>query len=108
MVAEVVLSVMGNRSDRRLANLSNSRALEAVVPIRTRCADFHQGPERQTKLLTEAEYTTATGFAFTPANGFALRAGSIYESSNPLLSANESSMLRDGLPETGYTVAFQI
>ncbi len=92
MVAEVVLSVMGNRSDRRLANLSNSRALEAVVPIRTRCADFHQGPERQTKLLTEAEYTTATGFAFTPANGFALRAGSIYESSNPLPSANESGM----------------
>jgi len=30
---------MGNRSDRRFANLANSLALEAVVPIRTRRAD---------------------------------------------------------------------
>src|SRR5216684_1873640 len=30
---------MGNRSDRRLANLTNPLALEAVVPIRTRRAD---------------------------------------------------------------------
>jgi hypothetical protein len=40
---------MGNRSDRRFANLSNSRALEAVEPIRTRRADFHQGPEHSNK-----------------------------------------------------------
>src|SRR5260370_6172613 len=30
---------MGNRSDRRLANLANPLAFEAVVPIRTRRAD---------------------------------------------------------------------
>jgi hypothetical protein len=77
MVAEVVASVMGNRSDRRLANLSNSQALEAGGTDQARRADFHQDPEGQTKLLTEAEYTTATRFAFRPANGFAFRAGSI-------------------------------
>ena len=90
LVAEVVLSVMGNRSDRRFANLSNSRALEAVEPIRTRRADFHQGPERRTELLIEAGYTIATGSAFTPANNLARGAGSIYESSNSFRSASES------------------
>jgi hypothetical protein len=93
MVAEVVLSVMGNRSDRRLANLSNWWALEAVEPIRTRRADFHQGPEHQTQLLIEAGYTTATGFAFTPTNGFALGAGSIYASSNSSCSSKEARTL---------------
>lgn len=53
--------MMGNRSDRRLANLSNRRALEAVGPIRISRADFHQGPERHNQLHTEAGYTTATG-----------------------------------------------
>jgi hypothetical protein len=62
------------------ANLSNSLALEAVEPIRTRRADFHQGPERRTALLIEAAYTIATGSAFTPANNLARGAGSIYES----------------------------
>src|SRR5882672_9514459 len=81
---------MADRADRRLANLSNSLALEAVEPIRTRCADFHQGPELRTALLIEAGYTIATGSAFTPANNFARGAGSIYESSNSLRSANES------------------
>jgi len=41
LVAEVVLSVMGNRSDRRLPNLSCAWALEVVeteslLPIATR------------------------------------------------------------------------
>ena len=84
------LSVMGNRSDRRLANLTNRKALEAVGPIRTSRADFHQGPERQTQLHTEAGYTTATGFAFTSANDLALGAGSIYGSSNLPCSATQS------------------
>ena len=75
--------LMAHRSDRRPASLSNSLALEAVEPIRTRRADFHQGPERRTALLIEAGYTIATGSAFTPANTLARGAGSIYESSNP-------------------------
>src|ERR1700674_3827764 len=53
---------MGNRSDRRFANLANPLALEAVVPIRTRRVGFHHGPEQITELLTEAVYTNATGF----------------------------------------------
>ena len=43
MVAEVVLSVMGNRSDRRFPNLSCRWALEAADVTRRRRADFHQG-----------------------------------------------------------------
>jgi hypothetical protein len=62
MVAEVVLSVMGNRSDRRFPNLSCPWALEAVEMTRRRRADFHQGPERTMKLLKQAEYMAATGF----------------------------------------------
>lgn len=77
MVAEVVLSVMGNRSDRRFPNLSCPWALEAAEVTRRKRADFHQGPERKMKLLKEAEYMAATGFTLTPANGFALGAGSI-------------------------------
>lgn len=82
--------MMGNRSDRRLANLSNSQALEAVAPIRTSRADFHQGPERHNQLHTEAGYTTATGSPFTSTDDLALGAGSIYGSSNPSCSANQS------------------
>jgi hypothetical protein len=44
LVAEVVLSVMGNRSDRRLPNLSCACALEI----------FPSGPGASIKLLTEA------------------------------------------------------
>ena len=77
MVAEVVLSVMGNRSDRRFPNLPCPWALEAAQLTRRRRADFHQGPERKMKLLKEAEYMAATGFTLIPANGFALGAGSI-------------------------------
>jgi len=62
MVAEVVLSVMGNRSDRRFPNLSCPWALEAVWLTRRRRADFHQGQERTMKLLKQAEYMAATGF----------------------------------------------
>jgi hypothetical protein len=36
-----------------------------------------QGSERKMKLLKEAEYMAATGFTLTPANDFALGAGSI-------------------------------
>ena len=52
---------MGNRSDRRLKNLANPLALEAVVPIRTRRADSIMARSKFTELLTEAEYTNATG-----------------------------------------------
>jgi len=82
--------VMGNRSDRRLANLSNRRALEAVGPIRTSRANFHQGPEHHNQLPTEAGYTTATGSALTYTNDLALGAGSIYGGSNPSCSAGQS------------------
>jgi hypothetical protein len=81
---------MGNRSDRRLENLANSQALEAVAPIRTSRADFHQGPERYNQLHTEAGYTTATGSPFTSTNDLALGAGSIYGSSNPSCSGEQS------------------
>src|SRR5208283_3604002 len=70
MVAEVVLSVMGNRSDRRFPNLSCAWALEAAEVTRRRRADFHQGPERKMKLLKEAEYMAATGFTFHPTIAF--------------------------------------
>jgi hypothetical protein len=63
MVAEVVLSVMGNRSDRRFPNLSCAWALEAVEMTRRRRADFHQGQQRTMKLLKQAEYMAATGFS---------------------------------------------
>ncbi len=72
MVAEVVLSVMVNRSDRRIPNLPCAWALEAVELTRRRHADFHQGQERTTKLLKQAEYMAATGFTFHPANCFRL------------------------------------
>jgi hypothetical protein len=49
MVAEVVWSVMGNRSDRRFPNLSCAWALEAVQLTRRKRADFHQGPEAQSQ-----------------------------------------------------------
>src|SRR5262249_45586557 len=86
---------MANRSDRRLANLSNPLVLEAVEPIRTRRADFHQGPERRTKLLAEAGYTIATGSVLTPANNFTRGAGSIYVGSNPVRSARQSRLFSD-------------
>jgi len=54
------VSVMGNRSDRRPPNLANSGALEAVGPIRKRRADSIMARSTR-KLLTEAEYTSATG-----------------------------------------------
>jgi len=77
MVAEVVLSVMSNRSDRRFTNLSNSRALEAVEPIRTRRADFHQGPEHSNKAPYRGRIYDCNRLRPTPTNGFALGAGSI-------------------------------
>jgi hypothetical protein len=77
VVAEVVSSVMGNRSGRRLPNLPNALALEAVLRIRRKRADLHHGPEDQTKHLTEAEYTSATGFPLKPSSDFTLGAGSI-------------------------------
>jgi hypothetical protein len=70
MVAEVVLSVMGNRSDRRFPNLSCAWALEAAEVTRRKRADFHQGQERTMKLLKQAEYMAATGFTIHPTIGF--------------------------------------
>ena len=43
--------------------------MDAVIPC--------QVSERKMKLLKEAEYMAATGLILTPANDFALRAGSI-------------------------------
>ena len=77
MVAEVVWSVMGYRSDRRFPNLSCRWALEAAEMTRRRRADFHQGPERRSKLPTEAEYMAATGFTLNLTNALSLGAGSI-------------------------------
>ena len=71
MVAEVVLSVMGNRSDRRFPNLSCAWALEAAEVTRRKRAHFHQGPERTTKLHTEAEYMAATDSPSTRQSPFA-------------------------------------
>ena len=93
MVAEVVLSVMGNRSDRRFANLSNSRALEAVEPIRTRRADFHQGPEHSNKAPYRGRIYDCNRLRLTPTNGLALGAGSIYEGSNSSCSTIQSTVL---------------
>src|SRR5208282_6287224 len=70
MVAEVVLSVMGNRSDRRFLNLSCARALEAVWLTRRRRADFHQGRERKIQLRKQAEHMAATGFTLHPTIAF--------------------------------------
>src|ERR1039458_5142552 len=71
MVAEVVLSVMGNRSDRRFPNLSCAWALEPVWLTRRRRADFHQGQERKMKLLKQAEYMAATASPSTRQSPFA-------------------------------------
>src|SRR5882762_9295226 len=64
---------MGNRSDRRFANLANPLALEAVVPIRTRRAD---------SIMARANYR-------------APHRGRIYECNR--LHLNRSSGLRPGL-----------
>jgi hypothetical protein len=71
MVAEVVLSVMGNRSDRRFPNLSCAWALEAVEVTRRKRADFHQGQERTMMLLKQAEYMAATASPSTRQSPFA-------------------------------------
>jgi hypothetical protein len=70
MVAEVVLSVMGTRSDRRFLNLSSPWALAAAEVTRRKRVDFHQAPERQIKLPKEAEYMAATGFSSHPTIAF--------------------------------------
>jgi hypothetical protein len=57
--------LMAIPSHRRLPNLMNSQALEAVTPIRTKRGDFHHGPEHPT-IHIKAEYATATGSAVTP------------------------------------------
>jgi hypothetical protein len=77
MVAKVVLSMMGNRSDRRFPHLSCAWPLEAAEMTRRRRADFHHSPERRSKLHTEAEYMAATGFTPIPANALSFGAGSI-------------------------------
>ena len=70
MVAEVVLSVMGNRSDRRFPNLSCAWAFEAAEVTRRKRANFHQGQERTMKLPKQAEYMAATGFTLNQAIAF--------------------------------------
>jgi hypothetical protein len=44
MVAEVVLSVMGNRSDRRFVNLSNFSGPRGVEPNQDKARRFPSGP----------------------------------------------------------------
>src|SRR5712671_514556 len=74
---------MGNRSDRRFANLANPLALEAVVPIRTRRAD---------SIMARANYR-------------APHRGRIYECNR--LHLNRSSGLRPGLgPYTRVRIHF--
>ena len=53
---------MANRSDRHVENLSNCQGAKPVRPIRTTCADFHHGPERNAALHQQAGYMTATGY----------------------------------------------
>jgi hypothetical protein len=73
MVAEVVSSMTGDRSDRRFANLICTKALEAAQLIRRKRAELHQGQERSQNLLTKAEYMTAT--ACTSSRQMAIRPG---------------------------------
>ena len=79
LVAEVVLSVMGNRSDRRLSNLIEPWALRGRGSDQEKVCGFPSRPG-VSKLLTEAEYMTATGFAFHTGKRLSLGAGSIYGS----------------------------
>src|SRR5467141_4795002 len=53
---------MGNRSDRRFANLANPLAPRGRSTDQDEARGFHHGPEQITELLTEAVYTNATGF----------------------------------------------
>jgi len=53
---------MANRSDRHVANLSNCQGAKPVRLMRTTCADFHHGPERNAALHQQAGYMTATGY----------------------------------------------
>lgn len=73
MVAEVVSSMTGDRSDRRFTNLICTKALEAAQLIRRKRAELHQGQERSQNLLTKAEYMTAT--ACTSSRQMAIRPG---------------------------------
>jgi len=62
MVAEVVSSMMGYQSDRRLPNLLCTKAFEAVQLIRRGRADFHQGQEHLRLLHLKAECMAATDY----------------------------------------------
>jgi hypothetical protein len=94
MVAEVVLSVMSNRSDRRFPNLSCPWALEAAEVTRRKRAHFHQGPERTTKLHTEAEYMAATGFTIHPTIVFRSGLGPYKGHEVLVINASQSSTFR--------------
>ena len=65
------IELMANRSDRRLINLSNWQALEAVAPIRTRRADFHQGPEHSNKAPRRGRIYDCNRLRLTLKNGLA-------------------------------------
>jgi hypothetical protein len=53
---------MANRSDRHVANLSNCQGAKPVRLMRTTCADFHHGPERNAAPHQQAGHMTATGY----------------------------------------------
>jgi hypothetical protein len=69
--------MMGNRSDRRFANLFCTRALEAVELIRPGRADFHQGQEHLHLLYFKAEYMVQP-ITSIPTNDYSPGVGSIY------------------------------
>ena len=62
MVAEVVLSMMGNRSDRRFPNLICTKALEAVSADQAKARAFPSGPGALSMLPTKAGYMAATDY----------------------------------------------
>ena len=75
---------MGNRSDRRLANLDEPSGPRGHSTDQDEARRFHHGPEQITELLAEAVYTNATGFTLVDRR-LATGAGSIYEGSSPPL-----------------------
>ena len=84
---------MGNRSDRRLANLDEPSGPRGRSTDQDEARRFHHGPEQITELLAEAVYTNATGFTLVDRR-LATGAGSIYEGSIPSFSGKESAILR--------------
>jgi hypothetical protein len=106
MVAEVVLSVMGNRSDRRFPNLSCAWALEAVEVTRRKRADFHQGQERTMMLLKQAEYMAATASPSTRQSPFARGWVHIWHRKEPCAAAADIGLCLLKTPKASKSLGF--